>query len=109
MNIRKAAHDISEYVVGLRRHFHMYPESSLNEFETSKKIRQELDKLGIKYEVVADTGVVARIHGKAEGKTVLLRADMDALEIEEKIHMNMFQKIRERCMHVDMTDILQCL
>ena len=42
MNIRKAAHDISEYVVGLRRHFHMYPESSLNEFETSKKIRQEL-------------------------------------------------------------------
>ena len=84
MDIRKAAHDISEYVIGLRRHFHMYPESSLNEFETSKKIRQELDKLGIKYEVVADTGVVARIHGKAKGKTVLLRADMDALEIEEK-------------------------
>ncbi len=84
MNIRQAAHDISDYIISLRRHFHMYPESSLKEFDTSAKIRQELDKLGIKYKVVCNTGVVAKIEGKAPGKTVLLRADMDALEVEEK-------------------------
>lgn len=84
MDIKKLAHEISEDVIQLRRHFHMHPESSLQEFETSKKIQEELAKLGVDYRVVSDTGVLATIHGKEPGRTVLLRADMDALEVEEK-------------------------
>lgn len=84
MNVKQLASEISDYVIQLRRHFHMYPESSLQEFETSKKIKEELDKIGVKYKTVGDTGVLAEIDGKSPGKTILLRADMDALEVEEK-------------------------
>jgi amidohydrolase len=72
------------YVIALRRHFHQYPEPSWEEFQTSKYIKNELDKMGISYKSVAKTGIVAIIEGNYSGKTVALRADMDALKVEEK-------------------------
>lgn len=69
----------------IRQHLHQYPELSTQEFETSKFIQSELDKLGIPYEIMDKTGVVGLIKGKHPGKTVLLRADMDALPIEEEV------------------------
>lgn len=72
-----------DYVIELRRYFHKYPELSGKERNTSKKIKEELEKLDIDYETVGDYGVIGIIKGKNEGKTIALRADIDALPIDE--------------------------
>lgn len=84
MDVKKLANKYKQYVIDLRRDFHMYPERSFEEFRTSAKIKEELDKMGIPYSSVAGTGVVAIIEGSKSGKVVALRADMDALEVNEK-------------------------
>jgi amidohydrolase len=73
-----------EYVTDMRRYFHMHPESSLQEFETCKRIQKELSEMGVPFKVVNDIGVIAEIEGAKPGKTVALRGDIDALEITEK-------------------------
>lgn len=73
-----------EELVDLRRHFHMHPELGFQEFETQKFIIEYLRKLGLNPKMIAKTGVVALIEGKARGKTLLLRADMDALLVKEE-------------------------
>lgn len=83
MDIKSLGKKYKDYVIEMRREFHMYPESSFEEFRTSKRIKEELDKLNIPYEELAGTGVLASIKGAKEGKTVALRADIDALEIQE--------------------------
>lgn len=71
-------------VIALRRYFHQHPEPSLKEYETIKRIKEELDKLDIPYESVGETGALGTIQGgKGPGKTILLRADIDALELED--------------------------
>ena len=74
-----------EYERGVRRHFHQYPELSFQEFETTKYIAAELDKLGIPYKINPEknTGIVAVIKGPHEGKCIALRSDMDALPVQE--------------------------
>lgn len=81
--IREMAEKYKEYVIELRRELHMNPGLSWQEFEASKIIKRELDKMGITYKECAGTGVVVDIKGKEEGKCVLLRADMDALPVNE--------------------------
>ena len=84
------------YIVSLRRHFHMNPEIAKEEFQTALKIEEELDKIGLAHKRVGDTGVYAEIKGKkkaggaevsgsTEGpsKTLVLSADIDALPIQE--------------------------
>ena len=75
------------YVQELRREFHRYPEVSWKEYRTSKRIVEELEKMGVPYQAGcgAETNVAAWIHGTkpGEGRTILLRADMDALPIWE--------------------------
>lgn len=82
--IKEMAEELKNYTIGLRRYFHMYPEPAMEEYETSKRVRKELDEIGIPYEVVAGTGIVAVIECKNKGKTVALRADMDALELTDE-------------------------
>lgn len=84
MDIKEIGKKYKDYVIEKRRHFHENPEPSLHEFETSRYIKAELDSLGIPYETFEPTGIYATIKGKNSGKTVLLRADMDALEVCEK-------------------------
>ncbi|OFQ58346.1 peptidase M20 [Fusobacterium sp. HMSC065F01] len=84
MNVKDITKKYKDYIIEKRRYFHMKPEPSLNEYNTSKVIQEELKKLGIPFEIVAKTGIIATIKGKNPGKTVLLRADMDALEVYEK-------------------------
>ena len=84
MNVKDITKKYKDYIIEKRRYFHMNPEPSLNEYNTSKVIQEELKKLSIPFEIVAKTGIIATIKGKNPGKTVLLRADMDALEVYEK-------------------------
>lgn len=72
------------YLVETRRYLHKNPELSMREFNTAAFIRNELERFGIKYRSVGETGTFARIEGRAPGKTVLLRADIDALPVLEK-------------------------
>ena len=74
-----------DYVVGLRRYFHEHPEIAKEEFNTQKRIEEELDKLGIPHKRIAGTGVYAEIRGNLPGKrTIVLRADIDALPEQEE-------------------------
>lgn len=76
--------DINDELINIRRDFHMNPEVGGNEFRTMKKICEYLDSWGIEYKsCVAETGVVAVIRGKEDGKTIGVRADIDALPIVE--------------------------
>jgi amidohydrolase len=71
-------------VVGNRRHLHANPELSFNEHNTQAFVAKQLDNLGIPYEKMANTGLVALIKGgKPSDKVIALRADMDALPIVE--------------------------
>lgn len=84
MDIRKEILENEAYIIGLRRHFHQYPELGMEEYKTAEKIKRELNFLGIDWEGFGETGVVGYIGDKKKGKTIALRADMDALKIEEK-------------------------
>jgi amidohydrolase len=82
--IQQLAKSIFDDVVANRRHIHANPELSFNEYNTSAFVAKQLDALGISYQKMADTGLVALIKGaKPSDKVIALRADMDALPILE--------------------------
>jgi amidohydrolase len=75
-------------MVKLRREFHQYPELAYDEFKTAERVAKELKRLGIRVKTgVAKTGVVGVLNGKRKGKTLALRADMDALPITEQTNL----------------------
>ena len=78
------ARELLPWIISVRRDFHQYPEVGFNEWRTKRKICTYLDQMGILYTEAAKTGVVGLIEGGKPGKTVALRADMDALPIKEK-------------------------
>lgn len=72
------------YLTALRRDFHRQPELSLKEFRTAARIEEELDRFGIPHTRVGETGVLGTLRGTGTGAgIVVLRADMDALPIQE--------------------------
>ena len=84
MDVRKAAEAARDYLVSIRREFHQHPELSMQEFRTAQRIEEELDRLGIPHTRVGETGVLGTLRGEKEGgRAVVLRADIDALPIEE--------------------------
>ena len=85
MNIQEIAKEYQAYLIEMRRWFHAHPEIGEKEFETSKKIKEELTKYGIEWRPCGlETGVLATVVGGKPGKTILLRADMDALPVPEE-------------------------
>lgn len=93
--------DISNYedeLIELRRYFHQNPELGFQEFNTQGKIIEYLENLGLKVEKMAKTGVVALLEGSEAGKTLLLRADMDALPVTEENDFE-FKSCNEGIMH----------
>lgn len=83
-NMLEKAKAIEEYIIRLRRELHEYPELSGQEFKTQEKIMKELDALGIPYKKAGNTSLIATLKGGKSGKTVALRADIDALPIKEE-------------------------
>lgn len=75
--------NIESALIETRRHFHAHPEGSLKEVETARYIREKLDAWGIPYAAVGETGTLGIIKGGKPGPTVLLRGDIDALELQE--------------------------
>ncbi|WP_411274838.1 M20 metallopeptidase family protein [Daejeonella sp.] len=97
--ISRLAQGIHAEVVGNRRHLHAHPELSFQEYETSAFVKSKLDELGISYQSMADTGIVALITGsKPSDSVVALRADMDALPILEANDVP-YRSTKEGVMH----------
>jgi amidohydrolase len=83
--IKKLATTYKEEFIAVRHAIHSNPELSYKEFETSAFIQSKLTAWGIPFEIMATTGVVGLIKGNNENERIVaLRADMDALPIEEE-------------------------
>lgn len=85
MAIKHYITEEKDYLVGLRHYFHAHPEVSLKEFNTCKKIEEELDALLIPHKRVGETGIYAWINGAGSdnSRIIVLRADMDALAMQD--------------------------
>lgn len=83
MSILDEAFELKEYMVEQRNYFHSHPELGLHEFNTCNHIEEELAKIGVAYRRVADVNVIAEIDSGRPGKNLFLRADIDALPIQD--------------------------
>ena len=97
-DIKALAHEAFPYVVEMRRDFHRNPEPSFEEFRTTDRIAEELDKMGIPYRRFEPSGLVGDIVGGKPGKCIFLRADIDALSVKEESGVE-FASEREGFMH----------
>lgn len=97
--IKELAQQLSPTFVEVRRHLHAHPELSYQEIQTSAYVQEQLKKIGIPFQVMSTTGVVGIIEGKDPDSRILaLRADMDALPIEEKNEVS-YKSVNTGVMH----------
>ncbi|HPX75465.1 MAG TPA: M20 family metallopeptidase [Bacteroidales bacterium] len=81
-------------IVEFRRHIHQYPELSFKEFETAKYIKSILTKYNIEFdESFGENAVIGVVKGDLSGNNIALRADMDALPIEELVDSEFKSKV----------------
>ena len=82
--LREECQQLRDELIALRREFHRDPELGLHEYHTAARIERELDRCGIPHERVGETAVVGHLTGNGNGSgLVVLRADIDALPIQE--------------------------
>ncbi|OAX49071.1 M20 metallopeptidase family protein [Paenibacillus sp. AD87] len=99
MSFRSSAEKWKDEAIRIRRHIHQNPELGHQEFETAKLVAQFLEDVGLEVQTgVGGTGVVGLLKGGHEGRTIGIRADMDALPIVEKTGLP-FASVREGVMH----------
>lgn len=85
MDFRREAEAVRDTLIARRRDFHRHPELAFEEVRTAGIVAQTLNSLGMEVQTgVGKTGVVAILEGAQDGPTVLVRADMDALPIQEE-------------------------
>ncbi|HZK01222.1 MAG TPA: amidohydrolase [Tissierellaceae bacterium] len=85
MKIRELAEKYNDYIIGRRRFYHTIPELSHQEHETTENLAKDLEGMDIEVTTFPDyTGVIGLIKGGKAGKTVALRADIDALPVKEE-------------------------
>ena len=82
--LKKRISEIEDDLVAWRRDFHRHPEVAFHEERTSSVIKGYLEDLGLPVKTLAGTGLRADLQGGGEGPTVALRADIDALPIQEQ-------------------------
>lgn len=101
---------MEEQLVRDRRWIHQHPELSFQEYGTMEYICKRLDEIGVPYQKgIAETGVLATLQGKEEGRCLLIRADMDALALEEKReceYRSLHSNVMHACGHDAHTAIL---
>ena len=98
MNLKKHLEALFPELIHLRRDFHQHPELGFKEFQTQEKIIAYLDNTGIETRKIAKTGVKAILSGKKQGRTILLRSDMDALPVQEETGLK-FESLHKGVMH----------
>jgi len=99
MNFANRAAQLSDTIIADRRYLHQHAELSFQEHETTAYLAAELGKLGIPVQTFEDyTGCIATIKGGKPGKTVMLRADIDALPIQENSGVE-FESLNPGVMH----------
>ncbi|MCO5388464.1 MAG: amidohydrolase [Desulfosporosinus sp.] len=98
MDIKKEISLLEEELVSLRRDFHRNPELGYQEYRTSEIITNNLTQCGFDVKQVCKTGVVGLLNGKEPGRTLLLRADMDALPQEELNELS-YKSVHQGKMH----------
>lgn len=82
--LRKDVEALTSQVIDWRRDFHRYPEVAFEEHRTSAKLKKFMEDLDIPVKVMAKTGLRGLLEGQKGGKTVALRADIDALPLKEE-------------------------
>ncbi|MBC5580494.1 amidohydrolase [Anaerofilum sp. BX8] len=99
MNVRELAEKYESYIIERRRYYHTCPELSEHEVETAKSLKADLEAMGVEVEMCKNcNGVVGTIKGGKPGKTVALRADIDALSVVEETGLPFASK-NEGAMH----------
>ena len=97
--ILSKAEQLKQKLIDLRRDFHRHPELGLKEFNTAKKVEEVLQALSLETKLfVNGTGVRGFLKGTKPGKTIALRADMDALPIQEETDLP-YQSQNKGVMH----------
>jgi len=97
--IKQLAEDSFQVIRDVWEHIHAHPELSFKEFETANFLEQKLTKLGIEGVVrKAETGLVFELEGSGPGKTIALRADIDALPIQETNDVS-YRSMNDGVMH----------
>ena len=91
------ATEIKEWLVDIRRDFHRHPEPSMQEVRTAEVIERQLNEMGLEVTRIG-TGVLGVLQGGQPGKTIALRADIDALSVEEKTEVS-FRSLKPGFMH----------
>lgn len=93
--VQNRVDSVMPQVVEWRRDFHQHPELGNREFRTSGIIAEHLEALGMDVETgIAHTGVVGILRGGRPGPVVALRADMDALPVEERVDLPFASQVR---------------
>lgn len=99
MNFSVEAASLLPWIQEIRRHIHRYPELSFKEKNTTEYIEKELENMGIEVVRFPDYyGLIGILKGKEEGKTLLLRADIDALPVDEENTLD-FCSVHKGIMH----------
>ncbi|MBV7274090.1 amidohydrolase [Clostridiaceae bacterium UIB06] len=87
MDVKSLAKKYENYIIAMRRDFHQNPELSWAEYRTTEIIERELKAFGIETKRLKNTGAIGILKGREKGKTVALRADIDALELKEETEL----------------------
>ena len=98
MEISKQIAECQDEVIELRRDFHRYPELGLEEYRTSETVCSYLEACDLEVSRLNRTGVVGLMRGDLPGPTLLLRADMDALPIQEENEIS-YKSVNKGVMH----------
>ena len=96
--IDKQAEQIHEELIKWRRKIHKNPELGFKEYETANFIAKKLKEFGIEHKRVCETGIVGLIEGAKPGKTLAIRADIDALALTEENDVS-YKSTNEGVMH----------
>ncbi|MDQ0268249.1 M20 metallopeptidase family protein [Cytobacillus purgationiresistens] len=110
INIKLIDSELKDWAVKQRRYFHMYPELSGQEYQTAAYVRDRLKEFGLTPDLKFSTpNIVARFYGTEGKRTIALRADMDALPLQEegnKAYTSTVSGVMHACGHDGHTAIL---